>query len=359
MFGKKNYTAFQKAHGSDQIYEKMNEISERYGESFANYLLKLKKELTGSTTDLMIVDNTITILNKLRKDLMKTYLASLMFPEKYKGSRIPTKFPVPSAVFQQTDFILVTTNSHGNFTIQWCPQVLLSQQYSTGNPLKSEVVINTHPDLNGYDKNENYVGSNVLTNPLVVNWQAFRLVSACAIVQYVGSIVNVQGTLGAGLDISTETELKPDPNYSNFSYIEDRLWNDQISTDDGLKISYFPKDYSDFTFIKPDKVPKDNGLSSVSRLLIYGQSLPSSQQCIRIDFIKNIEAIPGPAFADIIETSYIEDDGSSGGDAPMDASKIMSQSGLVVSRLSKQDEIQDILNTPDNSYKEKLIGQKL
>lgn len=104
--------------------ETLKRISKRYGADFYNALGELYKELIGKQLDTKKIMNAIDILNQLKQDLTKKYLYSILFPEKNKGARIPTKFPVPSATFQMSDFITITPNTNGNFIIQWCPQNL-------------------------------------------------------------------------------------------------------------------------------------------------------------------------------------------------------------------------------------------
>ena len=322
--------------------ENIKLISTRYGADFYNALGGLYTALTGKTLNTNKILNIVDILNKIKQDLTKKYLYSLLFPEKCKGSRIPTKFPVPSATFQMNDFILVSPNASGNFVVQWSPQNLSS---STAN---NELVLNTAAGLTGLNNDATYVTQTALTNALVTQWQAFRVVSACIVVQYIGSYINLQGTFGAGLDISGSNSNSFDSNYSNFSNIDDRLWSQVTRVDEGLKIVYFPKDYNDLSFIRPNQTPSQNNLASAIRLLVYGQSLPASTQCIRIDFIKNVEAIPGPAFGDIVETGYLESDSMT--DHALESSKLLTKSNLVVSRIEEQENLEKIMKTSGNDY---------
>jgi hypothetical protein len=332
--------------------ENIESISKRYGADFYLALGNLYNSLTGKTLDMNRTTSILDMLMKLKEDVTKQYLFSLLFPEKSKGCRIPTKFPVPSATFQQDDFILVTTNSSGNFVVQWSPQNLSS---STSN---NEIVVNNATTLTGLNNDTTYTTSSCLTNSLVTQWQAFRVVSACIVVQYVGSFTNLQGTFGGGLDISNTNTNSYDSNYSNFSNIDDRLWSQQVRVDEGMKICYFPKDYNDLSFIRSNTNPSSNNLASSVRLLLYGQSLPPNTQCVRIDFFKNIEAIPGPAFADIVDVGYL-DSGCTNNDPSLDASKLLTNNKLVVTRLDEQDMLDKIMKTSGNDYKNILSDMSL
>ena len=333
------------------VNNQLQNISNRYGADFYNALGGLYSRLTNKKLDVDKVLDTVDILNKIKADMTKRYLYSLLFPEKSKGARIPTKFPVPSTTFQQTDFVLVTPNASGNFILQWCPQNLSS---STSN---NEIVLNVASTLTGNNTDTTYTTQSSLMNSLVTNWQAFRVVSACLVVQYVGSYVNLQGVFGGGLDISASTSNSYDSNYSVFSNIDDRLWSQTTRVDEGLKIVYFPKDYNDLSFIKPNTTPASNNLASTVRLMVYGQNLPASVQCVRIDIIKNVEAIPGPAFADIMDCGYLESESMV--DHSLEASKILTKSNLVVTRMDEQDPIEKTLKSPGNDYMEVLNDKYL
>lgn len=327
----------------ESVVEKAKKISNRYGMEFINSLKGLVYSLSGNELNLENTMTFIDVLNKLKEDMTKKYLYSLVFPEKSKGARIPTKFPVPSTTFQQSDFLILTPNSSGNFVVQWCPQNLSA---GTAN---NEVVVNTNVALLGTNADTNYVTSTALVNTTNTSWQAFRVVSACMIVQYIGSYLNLQGILGGGLDISTVNTNSFDSNYSIFSNIDDRLWSQTSKVEDGVKICYFPKDYIDHEFIKPNVTPAVNNLSSIIRLLVYGQNLPTnSGNCIRIDFVKNVEAIPGPALADIVEMGYLESDNSN--EYGLNASKILTNKNLVTSKLSEQNVLGQVFDTKGQDY---------
>lgn len=338
------------------IQEGIDNISSRYGADFYQGLGALVRTLAGKEFSINTMDSAIDNLMKLKEDLTKKYLFSLLFPEKSKGTRIPSKFPVPSATFQQTDFLLITPNALGNFEVQWSPQNL---SISNAN---YEITYDVAPGLNGISLDTIFYSTSTLTSPLATNWQAFRVVSACMIVQYIGSFINLSGTFGGGLDITTQYPNNWDPNYSNFSNVDDRLWSQVVRVDEGLKVVYFPKDYSDFNFIKPNQAPNSgNSMSSSVKLIVYGQNLPPNVSCVRIDFIKNVEAIPGPAFADIVELGFSSSKNNS--EHALDAAKMLTTSNSVITRLVEQEELENVMKTKGADYKNifdniNLVGNK-
>lgn len=337
-----NYDQSLELKNSSNVQQNIKNISTRYGADFYNALNTLYQRLTGNVLEMDKVENSLDIIEKIKTDMTKKYLYSLVFPEKHKGARIPTKFPVPSCTFQQSDFVIVTVNSSGNFALQWSPQNLSA---STAN---NEIVLNVANTLTGQNLDTTYTTQPSLTSSLVTNFSSFRVVSACLMVQYIGSYINLQGVFGSGMDISSVNTNSYDANYSNFSNVDDRLWSQTVRSDEGLKIVYFPKDYSDLTFIKPNVTPAVNNLPTAIRLCVYGQNLPPSTQCVRIDIIKNVEAIPGPAFADILDIGYLDTDSFS--DHAIDAAKIMTNSNIVSTSMSEQASLEKVLKSSGNDY---------
>ena len=295
--------AFKKSNIDDTSPEaqKLQLISNRYGQDFYNTLSNLFEHLTGEALDLKKTSNMIKILNVLQKKQKKNYIKALLFPEKVKIARVPCKFPVPSNVIQQTDYLIVTTNSLGNYQIEFNPQNFLS---STG----TEVYLNTNASLDGNSilSTVTYTTPTVLTNSFATsgNFSCFRLVSACMIIQYVGSLQDQRGRFGGALEFTATSTSDPvQNNFSAFNNIDDKMFSQVVVTTEGLKICYFPKDYQDFNFIKVQTNPEANKLSSKVTLLSYGQGLPAGSPCVRIDFIKNIECIPNVGLAELLETN--------------------------------------------------------
>lgn len=294
--------AFQKNRIDSETPEnqKIQLISNRFSEKFYSALSDLFHHLTGEALDFDKTKDMIKILQVLQNKQKKNYIKALLYPEKCKIARIPCKFPVASHCLQQSDYLIVTTNGNGNFQIEFSPQNFLS---ATG----TEVYLNTAAALDGNTSltSAAYTAQSVLTNTFAttVNFSCFRTVSACMIIQYVGSLQDQRGRLGGALEFTATSSGDPAlTQYSIFNNIDDKMFSQITDTMQGLKVCYFPKDYQDFNFIKPQTNPEANKLSSKVVLLAYGQGLPPSSPCIRIDFIKNLETIPNYGLAELLET---------------------------------------------------------
>jgi hypothetical protein len=339
------------------VYQKMQNISKRYGTDFKRAFQQLYKKLFGKDIEPKSIKEMVQLFANMKANLTKKYLYSLLFPERTMEARIPTKFPVPTAAFQVSDFLLITPSSQGTFLIQWTPQMMASTT-SLG-----EIRLNTNAALTGsvIDSTAgNYVVQSTLVNPLNVSsyWQAFRVVSACMIIQYVGNFMNQSGQLGGAIDISTRLDGTADTSFSVFSNVDDRMWNQVVRSDEGLKICYFPKDYCDYSFIRPDTTQANNALPSTIRMICYGQGLPlSTQPLIRIDFIKNLEAIPAPGVSDLVNQQYITT--YTEHDHAEHASKLAANSQMVISNNKEQEKVLQLMNMPGDSYERVLGDQNL
>lgn len=336
---------------------KIGEIGAKYEKNFLTKLGDLYGQLTGKSLNKDKIYDTIEILNKIRHNQEKTYLKALLFPEKVRGARIPTKFPTPSIAFTSTDTMLITTNSSGNFQLQWSPSMLLSSLPNTTvqTSFGTEIWLNVdNTRLNGYTviaeaNRSDYTAQSPMVNSFFSCLQAFRVVSACCIIQYVGSFQDTKGVLGGALDVQPGSSVA-NLNYTSFNNIDDKLYSQKTNPENGLKINYFPVDMSDSQFLQINKLPTENYLATHVRILAYGQSLPVSSQCIRVDFVKNCEGIPGPAGQDLLSTAY-EVDYSESGDAFIKASKTMAGNFLATTTLDESKELEKIMKLPGNSYK--------
>lgn len=344
---------------------KVQEISEKYDKQFLSKLGELYGLLTGKSLQKDRIYDTIEMLNKIRKNQEKTYLKALLFPEKVRGARIPTKFPTPSIAFTSTDTLLITTNSNGNFQLQWSPSMLLTSVPVSGTliTLGTEVWLNNeNTRLNGFTilpelNRSDYVAQNTLTNSFFSCLQAFRIVSACCIIQYVGAFQDTKGIIGGSLDVQPGSSTA-NLNYSAFSNIDDKLYSQKTNPENGLKINYFPVDSTDSIFLQVNKMPPENYLATHLRMLVYGQGLPASTQCIRVDFVKNCEGIPGPSGQDLLSTNY-EIDYTESGDAFLKASKTLADNFLASVTLEESKQLESAFKLPGNTYKSILKNARL
>lgn len=229
------------------------------------------------------------------------YLHSLIYPERSKGSRIPSIVPTPSSTFQQREQLTITPNASGNFALQWIPQCYNS--VSGGN---YDLYVNTDATLSG----STILGGGTWTPQSATRFagdyfNTVRLVSASMMISYIGRADAHSGVIGCAHDISATVSSSADTQYSNFGYIDDKLYSKTTEPANGLKSVYIPKDPSDENWCAPNIIipSSGSGKSSSVRFLVYGQNLPNAQ-CIRVDFVRNFEGNPNPSIADIASMGY-------------------------------------------------------
>lgn len=110
------------------------------------------------------------------------YLKAVLFPEESEPSRIPTKFPLPSALATQTWSFYLNTGKQGKGYVALMPQDLaFSCVYS--------------PDDENWDGNPMNLGNDghkyspeCFSYPIIENYGSARVVGASMRVQYIGEV---------------------------------------------------------------------------------------------------------------------------------------------------------------------------
>jgi hypothetical protein len=325
-----------------------NRLLQQFDRTFLSKLVDLHNAISKKKINLNDIDNIIEFLMHYRKELSANYLYSLLFPEKSKGARVPTKFPIPSMTFQQKSNLTITPNASNNWYLQWTPQSLLSNGFVTAN--NGNLLLNTSAAVTGSAADATAANYQAITVDRLQNSgmiQAYRLVSASLIISYVGSVDAHSGVLGGGVDISHVDSLLPDTASSVFSTIDDKIWNLQTNPYEGLRLIYFPKDYGDLNFIRPDISTQANGLSTNIRFLVYGQNMPTGAS-VRVDLYRNFEAMPFPAMSDFVTIDFFKTKGntsSSSGEPAIEAGSKIAENGLTITKLSDETRLRDFANS--------------
>jgi hypothetical protein len=316
-------------------------LLEQFDRTFLSKLVDLHNTLFSDYINLDDLDDILEFFKDYQKHLEDNYFKSLLFPEKYKNVRIPTKFPIPSFSFFQKSSFTITPNNNLVWYLQWCPQTLLDSSYAVANTgnllLNNATALNgTTADVTAADYTPITVDRLQTTNLI----QAFRLVSASIIVSYIGSIDAHSGVLGGAMDISFYDSLQPDTASSQFSVIDDKMWSLNSNPYEGLRLIYFPKDYSDFNFIRTNIGTQANNSSTCMRMLVYGQNLPAGSS-VRVDLYRNFEAIPNPAIADFVSLDFnkVQASGLTSQNEPaLEAGRAIVENNLPVTKNTREDE---------------------
>lgn len=278
-----------------------------FSKNILNYLVDIHSSFTGNKVNMDKIELSLQMLESLIRDLERHYLFSLVFPEhpKAKNSRIPCKFPIPSFTFQQkTQFTVKPTS--GNFQIQYIPQALFDDSTLT---TVGSIWVCEDASLNGstavtVDKYTLNKSDYLLLQNAV---QVYRLVSCTILANYIGSIDQHSGVLGGSVDISYLSTNTPDVQYSVFSNNDDKMFAVQTIPFNGMKLNYFPKDYVDLNFIRVNNATinlANQGIPTHIRLILYGQNLPK-ESSIRIEIIRNFEAVASSGFIDLTGSNTV------------------------------------------------------
>lgn len=167
-----------------------------------NFIYDVNKNLNfrNIQNDIKMIEN---ILNKKEYD----YLSYLLYPEKYKGVKIPTEIPIPSCSFQMHNNFETSLNNNGDLFIMYnpfflgnCEGILIpcitSQfpriRYAQLQYLSSLFVNNGSDGWGG-----KYFTLNMKQSVPDV-YDQYRLVSGSISVRYIGRLDTVSGVIGAG-----------------------------------------------------------------------------------------------------------------------------------------------------------------
>ena len=350
VFGKRNDNSLNISGYNPEF---IKGLRRQFDSSFLSKIVDIYNTMSSKKPSLKDIDNIVEFMMDYNELLKKKYIYCLLFPESSKAIRIPTKFPLPSATFKQRTFFTVSPNSAGNWFLQWTPQTLLSSAYVTAN--SGDLLLNNSTNITGSSVDStaaNYTPVTVtrlLASGLV---QAYRLVSASLIVSYQGSIDSHSGMIGGGVDVSYYDSTIPDTSASQFSVIDDKIWRNRGQPYDGLRLIYFPKDYSDLNFIRPDVSTQNNGLATCMRFLVYGQNLPSGSSC-KIELVRNFEIIPLPGMADFVNMDHLkthELPSYKGGEPALEAGSKIAEKQLVVTSALDRSKLEMLANNEDNDF---------
>ena len=341
--------------------ELYNRAVEGFGRAYLQKILQIHNAVMKDKVNLSQISDALEFFDEYHKEIKRSYLHSLIFPEKTRGVRVPTKFPIPTLTFTQKNQLTISPNTNGNFLVQWNVQSLFDN--TTATPTYSDLWLNVAATLTGATTGVASTSSRANFLNVQNTLNAYRLVSATMIVTYIGSVDAHSGILGGGIDINIATSSgSDDTSLTNFSNVDDKMFSYQSIPFNGLKLNYFPKDYADLNMYR---IPADTATSQLSaqglpswiKLIVYGQNLAGGSS-IRIDFYRNWEAVPATAFSDIVsaqlptqkEALYNKNQ-----EEPLDvAKKMVSLNAAVMSipesnQLAQSDLIQAIENSENKS----------
>ena len=309
-----------------------------------NFINDMNKNLNFRSiqNDIKMIEN---ILNRKEYD----YLSYLLYPEKYKGVKIPTEIPVPSCSFQMHNNLETRLNSKGDFFIMYnpfflgnCEGILFPCEASSSPRIKytkldflSSLFVNVGSDVWGCKYYSVNIGQTI---PNV--YDQYRLVSGSISVRYTGRLDTVCGVIGAGtyfedtslvatgyMNYYDENKVKiqgygsrgrtkvfNDYDYNMFNKAEDY---EEYQLIKGIRKIYYPidKSYLDFYPIFSDKYmcsEKDSIMSTTDPNFTNYKNRLWQGICIingppngkiLIDIYNNFECLPNAKFLNYLPLS--------------------------------------------------------
>lgn len=324
---------------------------------------KLREELNKNKLNIDNIRRQIKQLTEFDERREYNYLNALMYPEKIKGVRIPSKTPIPTCTFQLKSMISVspvTVDSAGRITLIITPYFLgnirndemdLPITVFNGNIIQQDKVIikeispsaqaGYYGNPNSYVYNELQLGQSIDTGI----YNTYRLVSACLKVSYIGPLDQAKGIIGGGVYIGGDNHLSGRIQYRanggwsisglkssmgqfkfDFNTIRQLPYYREVNCLEGLRMLYFPIDNKSLEF---KKIFDWNSLYQVGTAegnisttvnvntieidsddydgrfawIIIGEQLPTTASIIRLELYCNFECTPEPKLLNYIPIS--------------------------------------------------------
>ena len=271
----------------------------------------LKKLLDRDKLNLNSIKHAIDDLNYNKYKLKLDYLEDLLYPEKNKRVRIPSKIPVPTCTYNLTSRITLSPNPEGNLIIFINPYFLTTSKMDGRRYDYTMEALNTHrvyirnlftKDYTGvcFSNNVGINGKDHLSALFAKDigmkiedfYESYRLVSGSVTARYVNTVLDARGTIGGaiimdksneitckyyiGADTTMHEEYNPDNSFStsdmpfffkygNFDNIRHSIYSRENYILDGIRLLYFPVDNSYEEFIpiyngkgtEPKQIRKD------------------------------------------------------------------------------------------------------
>lgn len=296
--------------------DNMSVIS-NYDKKFVQYLVGMHNALRKDKIQIDEVASLYEMLSHMKEEQEEDYLNTLLHPEAYKYSKIPSTIPVPSSSFHFHESLIISPNASGNFSFLFNPFYLANAGTTTS------FWLNNNAGLTGSASSSFFLATNVgQTIPAVYN--EYRVVSASVIVKYIGRLDIVQGVIGGAIvfdqnvntgDYSVPTNNASLGKYGDFNLAMDAYYTQENLTLNGIRELYFPLDTT-FEQYQPLNTSK-NGFG----MLVYCFGGVPTTASYKIDISVNYEALADATFLNYIPVCSC----TSGTEKKADAVQIIQQ----------------------------------
>lgn len=288
-------------------------LLQSYDKDLLTWLVRMHNALSRNQINLIEVSGLIDTLKTLYNTQTDEYINAILYPEAVKYAKIPSLFPVPTASFQTHFQCSLTTNATGQIAFTWNPWYM---QDSGLSPACSTFYVNNNAALTGNGTSNFFVSTDIGYTQMPTGiYSQYRVVGASCVVTYTGRMDIVSGIicLGVGMNqlanpaIATAVDTASAV-FGNFNLIDELPFAKQSQSINGARGIYFPIDNNMLEFAQ---IPTGSITPSVNThyktgfyFAFYGNGLPVSSQCLRVDFFLDFEMSVAPSFNNYIPQAY-------------------------------------------------------
>lgn len=295
-------------------------VLQNYDKDLLSWLVRMYNALSRDPISLLEVSDIVGTLRQLLQIQTDEYINAILYPEAIKYAKIPSLFPIPTASFQTHFQISLITNATGQIAFTWNPWYMQDAGLTTAF---STFFVNNNNTLNGSATNNNFASTDIGYTQMPTGiYSQYRVVGASCVVTYTGRMDIVSGIVSIGVGMSQIANPQPsaaatvDPTsaiFGNFNLVDELPFSKQTQAINGARAIYFPIDNNMQEFAQ---IPTGSGITTAAQMLVntyyktgfyiafYGNGLPISSQCLRVDFFLDFEMTVAPTFNNYIPQAY-------------------------------------------------------
>lgn len=299
-------------------------VLQNYDKDLLSWLVRMYNALSREPINLLEISDIVGTLKNLLQIQTDEYINTILYPEAIKYAKIPSLFPIPTASFQTHFQCSLITNATGQIAFTWNPWYMQDAGLATSF---STFFVNNNNALNGSISSNNFFSTDIGYTQMPTGiYSQYRIVGASAVVTYTGRMDIVSGVICIGVGMNQIANPQPsgvvggtstvDPAsaiFGNFNLIDELPFSKQSQAINGARAIYFPIDNNMQEFAQ---IPTGSGITTGAQMLantyykggfyiaFYGNGLPISSQCLRVDFFLDFEMTVAPTFNNYIPQAY-------------------------------------------------------
>ena len=254
--------------------------------SLLSRLYSLKLLLDANKLNLKNIWKKIKELNRYEELTDEDYLQYLLYPERYKYTKMPSQIPIYSTCFHLRKTHEIMTNANGCFFVYFNPDFLVSgnngpqhfSYYYDGDLIQGWAHIGTTfwrgigDRITGNEElpDNAVVGTLDMEQIVAPIYTSYRLVNGRMTIRYMGNLTTAAGVIGGAIclrdtqylggiyyvsddDYDPQAEMRPLMTdlreFGDFSNIRNLYGSREFNCLEGIKLLYYPIDnsYKEFT----------------------------------------------------------------------------------------------------------------